>query len=112
VTTAEVVHQSGAPSTAVRISDGRDEIAYSGDTEWTEALVPIAAGVDLFILECSGYSGRIPGHLTWEELKPRLPHLAARRIMITHMNEAMLAHRDEIERAGLLFAEDGTVIDL
>jgi hypothetical protein len=24
----------------------------------------------------------------------------------------MLAHRDEIERAGLLFAEDGTVIDL
>jgi ribonuclease BN (tRNA processing enzyme) len=111
VTTAEVVHQSGAPSTALRISDGRKQCAYSGDTAWTEALVPIAAGADLFVLECSGYAGGVPGHLTWEVLKPRLAGLAARRIMITHMNDAMLAHRDELERAGLLVAEDGAVIE-
>jgi ribonuclease BN (tRNA processing enzyme) len=112
VTTAEVVHQSGAPSTAVRISDGSSDLAYSGDTEWTEALLPIAAGADLFILECSGYAGRIPGHLTWEILKPRLAELAASRILITHMNETMLAHRGEVSAAGLLVAEDGAVIEL
>ena len=111
VTTAEVVHQSGAPSTAVRISDGRSDLAYSGDTEWTEALLPMAAGADLFILECSGYEGRIPGHLTWEILKPRLAEFAASRILITHMNETMLAHRDEVSAAALLVAEDGAVID-
>jgi ribonuclease BN (tRNA processing enzyme) len=112
VTTAEVVHQSGAPSTAVRISDGRSDLAYSGDTEWTEVLLPMAAGADLFILECSSYAGRIPGHLTWEILKPRLAELAASRILITHMNETMLAHRDEVSAAGLLVAEDGAVIEV
>jgi ribonuclease BN (tRNA processing enzyme) len=112
VATAEVVHQSGAPSTAVRISDGRKDFAYSGDTEWTEALAPIAAGVDLFMIECSAYCGRIPGHLTWEALKPLLPGLAARRIMITHMNDAMLARRHELESAGLLVAEDGAIIEI
>jgi ribonuclease BN (tRNA processing enzyme) len=112
VTTAEVVHQSGAPSTALRISDGRKEFAYSGDTEWTEALVPIAADADLFILECSGYAGRIPGHLTWEILKTRLPDFTSRRMMVTHMNDAMLTHRDELAAAGLLVAEDGGVIEL
>ena len=112
VTTAEVVHQSGAPSTALRISDGCKQFAYSGDTEWTGALVPIASGADLFALECSGYAGRIPGHLTWDDLKDRVPDLPARRIMITHMSEIMLAHRDELEGAGLLVAEDGAVIEL
>jgi phosphoribosyl 1,2-cyclic phosphodiesterase len=53
----------------------------------------------------------VPGHLTWEILKPRLAGLAARRIMITHMNDAMRAHRDELESAGLLVAEDGGVIE-
>src|SRR5882757_7327107 len=43
VTTTQVVHPSGAPSTAVRLSDRRKLFAYSGDTEWTEALLPVAA---------------------------------------------------------------------
>ena len=42
--TAEVIHQSGAPSTALRLSDGERVFAYSGDTEWTDALLPIARG--------------------------------------------------------------------
>jgi len=112
ITTAEVVHQSGAPSTALRISDGLKQFAYSGDTAWTPALVPIASGADLCVLECSAYAGRIPGHLSWEVLKGRLADLSARRIMITHMGEVMLTHRDELESAGLLVAEDGAVIEL
>ena len=111
IATMEVVHQSGAPSTAVRISDGRTEFAYSGDTEWTEALLPVAAGADLFIVECYGHARYVPGHLTWEILKPRLPELRARRIMVTHMNDRMLAHLDEVKAAGLLVAEDGAVIE-
>jgi ribonuclease BN (tRNA processing enzyme) len=112
VTTTEVVHPSGAPSTAVRISDGQKQFAYSGDTEWTEALVGVADGTDLFIVECYGYSGRMTGHVTWEILKPRLPDLRARRIMITHMNPTMLAHVDEARAAGVLVAEDGAVMEI
>jgi ribonuclease BN (tRNA processing enzyme) len=112
VTTTEVVHYSGAPSTAVRISDGQKVFAYSGDTEWVEALVPVADGADLFIVECYAYAGRVTGHTSWEVLKPRLADLRAKRIMVTHMNPSMLARLDEVRAAGVEPAEDGKVIDI
>ena len=74
--------------------------------------MPVADGADLFIIECYGYSGRITGHVTWEILKPRLPDLRARRIMVTHMNPTMLARLDEVRAAGVLVAEDGLVIEI
>src|SRR5262245_49748213 len=111
IVTTEVIHQSGAPSTAVRINDGRSTFTYSGDTEWTAALVPIADGADFFMLECYAYARYIPGHLTWEILKPRLPELRAKRIMVTHMNSRMLSHLDELKAAGLEIAEDGAVVE-
>ena len=52
IETAEVKHYSGASSTAVRLHDGERILAYSGDTEWTDALIGIADGADLFITEC------------------------------------------------------------
>ena len=76
------------------------------------ALVSVAAGADLFVIECFAYSGELPGHITWDVLKPRLPDLRARRIMLTHMNPVMLAHLDEVRAARALVAEDGAVIDL
>ena len=112
VTTTEVRHFSGAPSTALVLSDGDKRFAYSGDTEWVEALVSVADGSDLFVTECYGYSGDVTGHITWDVLKPRLPDLRARQIMITHMNPTMLARLDEVRAAGCLVAEDGLVIDI
>jgi ribonuclease BN (tRNA processing enzyme) len=111
VLTAEVIHFSGAASTAIRLSDGEKLFAYSGDTEWTDALIPIADGADLFICECYGYAGRLTGHLSWEILKSRLPDLRARRIMVTHMNPSMLARTDEVRAAGVLVAQDGLVVE-
>jgi len=112
VTTAEVVHQSGAPSTALRISDGEKLFAYSGDTAWTDALIPIADGADLFVCECFGYAGALKGHLSWEVLRPKLPSLRAKRIMLTHMNPSMLAKVEEARAAGLEIAEDGMSVDV
>jgi len=112
VTTAEVLHQSGAPSTALRFSDGSATLAYSGDTEWTDALLPITDGAQLLIVECSGYAIGIPGHMTWDILKSRLCDLRARRIIITHMGPTVLAHIDEIRATGVLIATDGGVFDL
>ncbi len=111
VLTAQVVHQSGAPSTALRLSDGEKLFAFSGDTEWTDALLAIAAGADLFICECYGYAGQLTGHLSWEVLKAKLPVLRARSMMVTHMNPSMLTRVDEARAAGLLVAEDGLVVE-
>jgi ribonuclease BN (tRNA processing enzyme) len=109
--TAEVVHQSGAPSTALRLSDDEKTFAYSGDTEWTDALLPIAAGADLFMCECYAYAGKMTGHLSWEILRPRLSDFNAKKIMLTHMNPSVLEKVDDLKAAGVLIAADGLVLD-
>lgn len=110
--TAEMIHKSGAPSTALRLSDGEKVFAYSGDTEWTEALLPVARNADLFICECYAYEGtKISGHMSWEILQAKRDRLAARQLMVTHMNPTVLAHLDEIEAAGVLTAADGLAIE-
>lgn len=108
--TAEVIHQAGAPSTALRLSDGQKVFAYSGDTEWTDALLPIARDADLFVCECYGYAGKITGHMTWEILKTKVADLRARRLMLTHMNPSMLVRREEIMSGGVLTADDGLTL--
>jgi ribonuclease BN (tRNA processing enzyme) len=109
--TEDVIHMSGAPSTALRLSDGQKTFAYSGDTEWTEALLPIAAQADLFICECYAFAGKMTGHMSWEILKPRLSDLRARQIMVTHMNPTMLARLDDVKAAGVLVAADGLELE-
>ena len=111
VVTSEVIHQSGAPSTALRLSDGEKTFAYSGDTEWTDALLAVASDADLFICECYGYAGKLTGHMSWENLQPRLADLGAKQSMLTHMNPTMLARVDEARAAGVLVAEDGLVME-
>jgi len=112
IETIEVIHQSGAPSTGVRLSDGHRVLAYSGDTEWTEALVSIAKNADLFIVECYEHSRAVTGHMSWTKLKERLGDLDARKIMITHMNPSMLANVEEARASGVLIASDGLVLEL
>ena len=112
VVSAEVIHFSGAPSTALRVTNGTKIFAYSGDTQWTDALLPIAKGADLFLCECFDYERELSGHLNWTTLRGRIADFAARRVMLTHMNPSMLARLDEARKAGVLIAEDGLVVDL
>ena len=112
VTSTEVIHFSGAPSTALRVTAGKKTLAYSGDTEWTDALLPIASGADLFIVECYEYDLQLPGHMRWLMIKSRLKDFAARQVMLTHMNPNMLARLDEARQSGVLIAQDGLALDL
>ena len=112
VTAWEVSHPSGAPSHALRFEAGGKILAFSGDTEWVEVLVPVSAGADLFIAECYAFDGPVRYHTSWEVLQSHLPRITAKRIMLTHMNNGMLARRHEISRPNILFAEDGMVIDV
>lgn len=112
VRTAEVIHQSGAPSTAVRLTLDGKVLTYSGDTEWTDALLGIADGADLFIMECYDYSRDVTGHMSFARLKEKRPQLRARRIMLTHMNPTMLARTDEALALGFEVAVDGLVVEV
>ncbi len=94
------------------MSDGKKTFAYSGDTQWTEALLPVASGADLFVVECYEYERELTGHMTWTTLKRRIADFKAKRVMVTHMNDTMLSRLEEVSRSGVLVAADGLMLDL
>jgi ribonuclease BN (tRNA processing enzyme) len=59
--------------------------AYSGDSGATDTLVDLAAGVDLFVCECSFPDDQaVEGHLTPSQLLPICASAGARRTVATH----------------------------
>jgi ribonuclease BN (tRNA processing enzyme) len=108
----EVSHPSGAPSHALRLVSGGRTLAFSGDTEWVEALVACGRGADLMIMECYAFDGAVRYHMSWETIRKELPRIGARRVLLTHMNARMLEHRAQATGPGVLLAEDGLSIDV
>ena len=112
ITPFEVVHPSGAPPYALRIESGGKTLTFSGDTEWTESLLPAANGADLFITECFAFDRDARYHLNWRTIEKNLDRLAARRVLLTHMGRDMLANRNLVTDPRVLLAEDGLKLDI
>lgn len=109
VTAYGVMHHSGAPSYALRIALDGKVFAYSGDTEWTDALIPASRGADLFVCECNFFEKDGGQHLDYQTLMDHLPELDCRRLILTHMNDSMLRRLGSLDVEG---AEDGKVVVL
>jgi len=109
VASFEVSHPSGAPPLALRLTVGRQVIAYSGDTAWTDALPAAAAGAGLLIAEAYYYDKVIPYHLSFADLAAHRDELACGRVVLTHMSADMLGREDQ---PGFETAYDGRVIQL
>jgi ribonuclease BN (tRNA processing enzyme) len=110
VTPFHVSHDDRAgPCLAYRIELENRVIAYSGDTEWTEALLSAGRGADLFICECYVRDKPVRTHLSLTELARQLPRIGAKRVMLTHMSDDMLAHLDGVAYET---AADGLTIEL
>ena len=93
----------------LRVEYGGKVIAYSGDTEWTDTLIELAEGVDVFICECNFFDKKAPGHLDYQTLIEHRPQLNCERIVLAHMGDDMLARIDDLE---LEAATDGAMIDI
>lgn len=96
VTAFRMRHGSGAPPLVRRISAGGRSFAYSGDTEWCDALPHLTRNADLFIVECSCFEWPIPGHLDHATLCARRDELTAKRILLTHLFPDTLRHADRL----------------
>jgi ribonuclease BN (tRNA processing enzyme) len=105
----EVEHACGAPPLALRVDLGQASFAYSGDSQWTPALVAAADGVDLFAAEAYTFARPIRYHLDYQTLRAHLPEIRARRVVLTHMSPDMLGRLTDAE---LPAAYDGMIIDL
>ncbi len=94
-----VKHSPPSNPHGIKIKMDESVFAFSGDTEWTDALIDLADGADLFICECNFFRGEGPGHLSYETLKKHINKLKADRIYLTHMNtEVLNAHEFEFVR--------------
>jgi ribonuclease BN (tRNA processing enzyme) len=109
ITPFSVVHPSGAPAFAFRLEVAGRTIAYSGDTEWTDTLTDVGRGADLLISECYAFDGQPQFHLDYKTLQSNLRRLGAKRVLLTHMGEEMLAKLDQVKVDA---AEDGQLIEL
>jgi ribonuclease BN (tRNA processing enzyme) len=110
VTSFAVVHgESGGPFLGYRIEAEGRIIAYTADTEWTEALIPLGRDADLFIAEAYTYDRPVKNHLSLKALAARLGDIRPKRLILTHMSDDML------ERLGSLAyeaASDGLVLEI
>lgn len=104
-----VIHGSGAPPYALRVECAGKIVAYSGDTEWTDALRTVAEGADLFICESYFFEKAMKNHISYRTLLAHRAELGCRQIILTHMGEDVLKRRGEIE---LEAAEDGMEVIL
>jgi len=112
VTPFEVKHPSGAPPYALRFELEGKVLAFTGDTGWVEALCQVARGADLLISECFQYDVSLAIHLDYLTIDANYRRLGAKRVLLTHMGEAMLGNIGKVDPARYLVADDGMTLDL
>jgi ribonuclease BN (tRNA processing enzyme) len=96
-------------------AEGR-ALVYSGDTDVSAALVELARGADLLLLECSN-PFKVPGHLTPEEAGRMAAKARVPRLMLIHMyppcDEVDVVALAAREFAGeIIRAEDGLRLEV
>ena len=110
VTPYPVVHgSSGGPFLGYRIETEGRVVAYSADTEWTETLIPLGRGADLFIAEAYTYDRPVKNHLSLAVLESHLQQIQPKRLVLTHMGDDMLARLEALPHTA---AHDGMIISI
>jgi ribonuclease BN (tRNA processing enzyme) len=91
-----------------RINMDGKVLAFSGDTEWTDRLIDIGRDADLFVSEAYVYDGPVHVHLAYRQLVEKLPLIRPKRLIITHMSDAMLSRSDIAHER----AHDGLIVKI
>jgi ribonuclease BN (tRNA processing enzyme) len=109
LTAYPVVHAEAAgPCVGYRIEAEGKVFAYSGDTEWTESIVGIGRNADLFVCEAYSFERKVKSHTDLKTLERNIQRIGAKRLVLTHLGEDMLAHRHQTQHQ---IAEDGLVVE-
>jgi ribonuclease BN (tRNA processing enzyme) len=109
VTAFAAAHTPQTNPTMLRVECAGKTVTYTGDTEWTDAILAAARDADLLITECCFYDKAVRTHMNYLAFKARLPEIGARSVILTHMAPNMLAHVAEVDER---CAFDGMVVDL
>lgn len=104
-----VDHVSRGEALGFRLEVAGRVVVFSGDTAWTEALVRETRGADLFVCECSSFEVPLDKHMTHRDLAAHRDRIGARRTLLVHPGEDVIARRSEL---AFELAEDGMRVDL
>ena len=75
-------------------------------------LYEVARDADLFISECFQYDVTLPIHLDYKTINANYGKLGAKRVLLTHMGEGMLAEIGKVDTSRYQIAEDGMIVEL
>jgi ribonuclease BN (tRNA processing enzyme) len=103
------LHQERPISLGCEIKIGNRRIVCTGDTGWTEELVQYTRDADLFICECTFFESRSENHLDYPRIQENIERFGAKRIVLTHLGQEVLARQKEI---GVELAYDGMIVQL
>ena len=92
----EVVHHVREIAYGLKMKAGGKVLGYSGDTEWTDNLIELADGCDLFLCESYRYDRKIRFHLSYEEIRKHRAELRCKRLLLTHLHDDALARVHDI----------------
>ena len=104
-TSREVEHVNDLECYAYRVETPAGIIAYSGDTVMCDALVPIATGADVFVVECSCWGDQCGPHLNPRDIMTlREQSPTSTKFVLTHIGAGEAPQ--VITDAGILIADD------
>ncbi len=86
-------------------------IAYTGDTGWTENLVPLISDANLAILECNFYQSQFETHLNWQEVLQ--VYQLAEKTAVIHLGAEMVSNISTLTgQKGLVIPLEGQTIKI
>lgn len=94
IETWEVEHSILSSPHAIRMKWKNKQIAFSGDTSWTDNLIPLSNETDVFICECNFLEEVSFGHLSYQELLQKHELLNTKALWCTHMAEEVFTDLD------------------
>jgi ribonuclease BN (tRNA processing enzyme) len=112
VTAYKVPHNPSTAPTALRVAYGGKTIAYSGDSGWSDALVEVAAGADVFICGVWSFDTVDPEFLDYATLRQHRAELTCRRLILTHLGPSALEHVQKLSAKDVEIAADGFAFEV
>ncbi len=104
----KVVHAPPSNPHGVKVKIGGKVIGFSGDTEWTDSLIELASGTNLFICECNFWDKDGPGHLSYKKIQENKHLFQTKKLALTHLGTEVINQNPE----GILLLEDGMGLEV
>ncbi|HYO99136.1 MAG TPA: ribonuclease Z [Pyrinomonadaceae bacterium] len=105
-------------SLALKLSGGDASLVFTSDTGYTDALATFAAGVSLFLMECSFFRDKpVELHLELAEAMRLAASSGARRVMLSHLypewdNFNLVAEANKLWDGETIEARDGLRLEI